>query len=213
MKRVLFLILIVVTGCKSDKKYHDVKVQEEVMTNISDKVSSVVEFQNKLNEEFKNPETSPLKDKDRSEFSELDFFPIDTNFIVKAKLTFTPDAEVFFMPTTTDRKTQERLYAVANFKIKDVDYNLNIYQSMALLDSEEYKDYLFLPFSDLTNGDATYGGGRYIDLRIPEGDEIVIDFNKAYNPYCAYNKKFSCPIVPNENNLSLAVKAGVKKFK
>ena len=66
--------------------------------------------------------------------------------------------------------------------------------------------------SYLTNGEETYGDGRYIDLVIPEGDSITINFNKAYIPYCAYNAKYSCPIVPKENNLNYAIKAGVKNF-
>ena len=71
---------------------------------------------------------------------------------------------------------------------------------------------MFLPFSDLTSGNETYGGGRYIDLEIPKGKTITIDFNQAYNPYCAYNPKYSCPIVPAENELLTNVNAGVKKF-
>ena len=71
---------------------------------------------------------------------------------------------------------------------------------------------MFLPFLDNTNGEETYGGGRYIDLQFPEGGELVIDFNKAYNPLCAYNEKYSCPIVPLENYLELKVEAGVKAF-
>ena len=77
---------------------------------------------------------------------------------------------------------------------------------------EGLEDYLFLPFIDDTNGEESYGGGRYIDLRIPEGDTIVIDFNKSYNPYCAYNDKYSCPIVPRINYLALEVRAGVMAF-
>ena len=78
---------------------------------------------------------------------------------------------------------------------------------------EGYEDYLFLPFTDLTNGEETYGGGRYIDLSIPEGNTIQLDFNKAYNPYCTYNKKFSCPLVPSVNSIKTRVVAGVKDFK
>ena len=81
------------------------------------------------------------------------------------------------------------------------------------MNEDGFKDYLFLPFMDDTNGEQTYAGGRYIDLRIPEGNTLKIDFNKAYNPYCAYNEKYSCPIVPRENYLDVAVKAGVKVFK
>jgi len=78
------------------------------------------------------------------------------------------------------------------------------------MNNPEYKDYLFFPFTDLTNNASTYGGGRYIDLRIPQGNVIVLDFNKAYNPSCAYSPKYSCPIVPGENNIDVAITAGVK---
>ncbi len=79
------------------------------------------------------------------------------------------------------------------------------------MNKPEYKDYLFLPFTDLTTGDETYGGGRYLGLRIPkEGSPLIINFNLAYNPYCAYNEKYSCPIVPKENELPVAIRAGVK---
>ena len=69
---------------------------------------------------------------------------------------------------------------------------------------------MFLPFTDLTNGEETYEGGRYIELEIPDKNYIVIDFNKAYNPYCAYNYIYSCPIPPEENDLKIEIKAGVK---
>ena len=71
---------------------------------------------------------------------------------------------------------------------------------------------MFLPFKDKTNGVETYGGGRYLDLTVPDGDSIVIDFNKAYNPYCHYNIEYSCPLVPRENKLLFSIKAGVKKY-
>ena len=88
-----------------------------------------------------------------------------------------------------------------------------MYQNQDLTKKDGFDNYLFLPFLDDTNGEESYGGGRYIDLRIPKNDELVIDFNKAYNPYCAYNEKYSCPIVPRENYLALKVEAGVKVFK
>ena len=91
-------------------------------------------------------------------------------------------------------------------------YRLNLYRNLDDQDLEGYEDYLFLPFIDHTNAESTYGGGRYVDARIPEGNTIEIDFNKAYNPYCAYNEKYSCPIVPRQNYLPIEVKAGVKAF-
>ena len=87
-----------------------------------------------------------------------------------------------------------------------------MYQSFPVSQDPEYIDYLFLPFTDLTSGDGSYGGGRFLDTTIPKGDTIVLDFNKAYNPYCAYNSAYSCPIPPKENDLLVRVEAGVKAF-
>ena len=116
------------------------------------------------------------------------------------------------MKTTTDRISQERVYGILHFEINEKLHQLEIYQGKDLMQEEGYEDYLFLPFLDETNGLESYGGGRYIDARIPEGDTIIIDFNKAYNPYCAYNDKYSCPIVPRKNYLKTRVEAGVKVF-
>jgi uncharacterized protein (DUF1684 family) len=98
-----------------------------------------------------------------------------------------------------------------DFEIDGQKFSIPVYQSKDLLNNPVYKDYLFFPFTDLTNSEGTYGGGRYIDLRIPkEGLEMVVDFNRAYNPYCAYSAKYSCPIVPSENHINMVVKAGVR---
>ena len=102
---------------------------------------------------------------------------------------------IWKMKTTTDRVSDERVYGVLSFELNGKAFELNVYQGKELMNSEKYKDYLFLPFLDNTNGEGSYSGGRYIDLRIPEGDTMIIDFNTAYNPYCAYNELFSCPIV------------------
>ena len=117
------------------------------------------------------------------------------------------------MPTTTERESEETVYGIAYFQLNGVAHQLEVYQNKQLMLEEGFEDYLFLPFTDQTNGQETYAGGRYIDLRIPEGDSLTIDFNKAYNPYCAYNKKYSCPLVPSVNSLDTKVLAGVKDFK
>jgi uncharacterized protein (DUF1684 family) len=169
-------------------------------------------FQKELNAEYKDATTSPLKKKDLKKFKSLDFFKFDSTYVVKAKLKRTPDSEWFNMKTTTDRVSKERVFAIITFQLNEKTYQLNVYQGKDLMSTEDYRDYLFLPFLDDTNGTTTYGGGRYIDLSIPESDTLVIDFNTAYNPYCAYNDKYSCPIVPRENYLATEVKAGVKAF-
>jgi hypothetical protein len=116
------------------------------------------------------------------------------------------------MKTTTTRAPMYKKFAEALFVINGINCKLNIYQNIDLTKKPNYEDYLFLPFTDLTNGDESYGGGRYIDLKVSDSDTIIIDFNKAYNPYCAYNHKYSCPIPPAENTLSVEIKAGVKKY-
>ncbi|MFZ9005138.1 MAG: DUF1684 domain-containing protein, partial [Robiginitalea sp.] len=114
---------------------------------------------------------------------------------------------------STNDSALERVFGKLTFKFEGTTYVLEVYQSPELLSKPDYEDYLFLPFTDDTNGVETYDGGRYIDLRIPEGDSILIDFNKAYNPYCAYNPSYSCPLVPPANHLPLSIPAGVMAFK
>ncbi|MBU2927362.1 DUF1684 domain-containing protein [Winogradskyella psychrotolerans] len=194
---VLFLLVIVSFGCTERKKM----------------IGDETPFQRKMNDEFKDASRSPLKAKDLKNFEGLEFFPYDSTFVVTATLKRTPNSEWFHMKTNTERLSKERVLGVLTFELKGKSYQLNAYQGEELMETEGYKDYLFLPFLDHTNGTSTYGGGRYIDLQIPKGNTIEIDFNSAYNPMCAYNEKYSCPIVPSVNYLDLEIEAGVKAFK
>ncbi|UAB74567.1 DUF1684 domain-containing protein [Mesoflavibacter sp. SCSIO 43206] len=193
----IFCVVLIIFNCKEGKQ----------------PILGATDWQKDQNAMFKDASKSPLKDRDRQNFKGLDFFQFDSTFVAKATLKRTPNSKWFKMKRTLNETTDERVYGVLNFQLKGKAYTLNVYQGKELMTKEGFEDYLFLPFLDDTNGDTTYGGGRYIDLRIPEGNAIDIDFNKAYNPYCAYNEKFSCPIVPRENYLDVAVKAGVKVFK
>jgi len=170
------------------------------------------EFQIKMNSEFKDASKSPLKPEDLKTFDGLEFFDFDEKYKVMAQLERTPDAPWFQMKTTTERLSKERVFGIVSFSIGGQEFQLNIYQGEENMNTEGLEDYLFLPFLDLTNGESTYGGGRYINLRIPEGNTIEIDFNSAYNPLCVYNEKYSCPIVPRTNFLDMEVRAGVKMF-
>tara|TARA_B100001063_G_C16777082_1_gene566452 strand:- start:7215 stop:7817 length:603 start_codon:yes stop_codon:yes gene_type:complete len=198
MKNFFLIFLMVCTvACAQDKQT----------------LNGETEWQKEMNAEFKDASKSPLKKKDLKKFKGLDFFKFDSTYVVKAVLKKTPDSEWFKMKTTTSRESEERVFGVLTFELKGQNFQLNVYQGKDLMTTEGYEDYLFLPFLDDTNGEESYGGGRYIEARIPEGNTIEIDFNKAYNPYCAYNEKYSCPIVPRENYLPLKVEAGVKAFK
>ncbi len=172
----------------------------------------IEKFQAELNEEFKNPDESPLPKKERKRFKGHNFFDINQSFRVTAEFIKADEPETFQMKTSTSRLPTYDKYGFAKFTLDGKEYQLTIYQNHQIRETEEYKNYLFLPFTDLTNGEETYGGGRYIDLTIPSGKEIVIDFNKAYSPLCAYNYAYSCPIPPAENDLAIRIEAGVKNL-
>jgi uncharacterized protein len=174
-------------------------------------IEEITAFQKKLNEEYKDRQESPLDADDFEKFLGHDFFPIDLDYRVNAKLTVTDGTPFFAMKTTTSRLSTERVYGYVTFILAGKEFRLPVYQSKDLMNTKEYADYLFFPFTDETNGKQTYGGGRYIDLRIPkEGDNLVVDFNMAYNPYCAYSSRFSCPLVPAENQMDIEVPVGVR---
>lgn len=175
-------------------------------------VSAVENFQKKLNFEFADKEESPLMDEDRAVFKILEYFPISAKYFVIAQFTRTENEKTFEMKTTKERRPIYVKYGELAFTIDGKPLKLNLYKNIELSKKEEFKDYLFLPFSDNTNGKESYIGGRYIDMKVPKGDTVAIDFNTAYNPYCAYNYKYSCPIVPLENVLDIDINAGVKKF-
>ena len=170
-------------------------------------------FRKELNDKYSKAATSPLKPEQRKVFKGHDFFPIDKVYKIESKFVRTPDAEVFKMKTSSDRLPDYVKYGELQFQMNGEDHKLALYQNLATARIGQYKDHLFLPFKDETNGEESYGGGRYIDFKIPKSDEVLLDFNKSYNPYCAYTDGYSCPIPPLENHLSFAVKAGIKKFK
>lgn len=175
--------------------------------------NSVIKFQNDLNIEFSDPKHSPLNKEDLAKFKALEFYSIDEKFCVKAVLKRTPNEVPFLMKTTTDRKPLYVKYGEVSFTIENQSFTLNVYQDVEYSKKQGNEDDLFLPFFDLTCGKESYIGGRYIDLKVPNSNELLIDFNKAYNPYCAYSHRYSCPKVPIENDLNIAIKAGVKRFK
>jgi len=170
-------------------------------------------WQDELNETFRDKEASPLEKKDLKKFKVLAFFKTDSSFNISASFQRTPNTMPFTMPTTTERLPVYVQYGIASFTLKGKKFTMPIFQNQSLVLTEDYQNYLFFPFTDLTNGFESYGGGRYIDLKIPKSDKIEIDFNKAYNPYCAYNGKYSCPIPPRTNDMDIKINAGVKAWK
>ncbi|HTN16588.1 MAG TPA: DUF1684 domain-containing protein [Chitinophagaceae bacterium] len=172
---------------------------------------SIALFRKHYKEDFIKEERSPLKGNDTAY---LRFFPVNKAYAVNATLELTPKSPQFQMQTHSGKVQQYRQYGVANFILKGKKYKLHLYQNLSLIQQEKHKNHLFLPFNDLTNYESTYGGGRYIDLSTDNihSGTIRIDFNKCYNPYCAFKEGYSCPIPPVENRLQLRIEAGEKLF-
>jgi hypothetical protein len=184
---------------------------ESLVAQTDSAMLEIAQFQDSLNNEYRNPKTSPLKGKAQKRFKKHEFFPADLQYRVEATLTVTDDATFFPMMTSSQVPKDYRTYGTLQFTLKGISYTVPVYQSKMLMAMSKYKDYLFFPFTDLTNGKLTYAAGRYIELSIPKsGNKIILDFNQAYNPYCAYSDGYSCPIVPADNHLDVEILAGVK---
>ncbi len=162
---------------------------------------------------FRDKETSPIfNKKERKNFTGIKFYPPDRGMLVTAKYEpLTVEDTVEFVTSSGSLK----LYAqVANliFTLDNQTFSLPAYQGIELRKKEEFEKYLFVPFTDLTSGKETYGGGRYLDLEVSDGDSLEVDFNYAYNPYCAYTDGYSCPIPKPESRLSISILAGEKLY-
>jgi uncharacterized protein (DUF1684 family) len=146
----------------------------------------------------------------------MSFFLVNEKYRVDGKFERTINAPWFRMESSGPIRKNYRVYGVVHFTINDTSVALNIYQSQDLMVTKQYRDHLFIPFTDATSGEETYESGRYLDLEIDDikNGEVQIDFNKAYNPYCAYvSGKFNCPVPPAENRLVVAIRAGEKAFR
>ncbi len=178
--------------------------------------SDVKIFREGRDKEFRNQKESPLKEEDFSNFKGLNYFPANKDFLVEANFTRASDEKYFQMPTSAENKTKKFVkFGVLSFDLKGKTFSLNVYQADAelLAKSPEYADLLFVPFKDLTNGRETYGGGRYIDIKTPSNNKVILNFNVSYNPNCAYGSdRYSCPIPPKENFLQIEIKAGEKIY-
>lgn len=193
---VLAIIITLLNSCKDQKRY----------------IPDLTEFQKELNSSFKDVTKSPLSKNDRLDFISLDFFDFDSSYVVKGILIPFQKDSIFDMKTNTDRMHTYNKFGKIKFNLDNTYFELNVYKDQELINDQTNINDVFLPFYDNTNGITTYSGGRYIDLKVGKDSIIYIDFNKAYNPYCVYNYKFSCPIVPSGNYIAFDIKAGVKDY-
>ena len=161
------------------------------------------------NHSFRQSDGSPLSAEQKAQFDSLKYYPAQLLFVIDAAISRNAHPDTTLIQMSDNRAEQYLNWGQAKFEIDDKPQHLGIYLKASGKDST-----LFIPFTDLTNGHETYGGGRYLDVPLPEANatEIKLDFNQAYNPYCAYNNEYSCPVPPAENRLQATIAAGEKSF-
>lgn len=172
---------------------------------------SIATYRKKYIEELLAEKRQPIK---QAQAAYISFFPPDVRYRILADFKETPGSTPFMIPTHSGKQKPFREYGTLTFTINGEQLTLHAYQSVDLVKNDAQKDYLFIPFRDRTNYESTYGGGRYIDLSVKDivNGIVMIDFNKCYNPYCAYADGFNCPIPPDENGLHIEIPAGEKTF-
>lgn len=171
-------------------------------------MSELTDFRAEKDEFLRDHPQSPLTPEQRGSFEGLAYFPENGDLVVRAELeTDGVDlAETIVMQTTTGGQQAYRRAGVVRFAFEGVPAQVTLFTSP---DTDE----LFLPFRDATSGKETYGAGRYLEVEpAAPGGRLVVDFNYAYNPYCAYNPEWSCPIPPGENWVAVPIRAGEKSF-
>lgn len=152
----------------------------------------------------------PLSDEQKAAFDGLDYYPPGAKYCIPASFEEATSSATFDMPTYNEKSIPFREFGVFEFQVGDADYSLTAYQRMDL--PEEKRQWVLVPFKDRTNGRGTYGGGRYLEIQFPIGSQTEVDFNRAANPWCAYDAKYTCPVPPVQNWLDLSIEAGEKMF-
>jgi uncharacterized protein len=161
---------------------------------------------------FRSDPDSPLPQAIRGAFRGLEYFPPDSKFRVRTKLVRLPKPEPLTLATSKGVPRPMVRYGYFEFEIDGVKLRLYAYKSAPQPGHHHEDTSLFVPFRDATSGKETYGAARYLDIEEQAGDEHVLDFNLAYNPYCAYSDDYVCPFPPRENWLTVPVRAGEKSF-
>ncbi len=166
-------------------------------------MNELTQFRDAKNEFFKADPQSPLTGKQKRKFNGLVYFPENPQLRFVCDVEEFPEKTEIIMQTSTGDTQDYLRFGKISFKIDGRSATLTVYAS---------EDGFFLPFVDGLAGSETYAAGRYLDPS-PDGEgRLFVDFNYAYNPYCAYNEHWSCPIPPKENRLSLPIRAGEKIF-
>ena len=168
-------------------------------------MSELTDFRAEKDAFFRSDHQAPLTPPQQQSFQGLAYYDESEALALEIEPEPFDDPEVVPMQTSTGDEAQYLRWARIHFSVEDAEAALTVYRDPA---SGGY----FLPFQDANAGGETYGAGRYLDVELLPDGKLHVDFNYAYNPYCAYNEQWSCPIPPSENRLSVAIRAGEQTF-
>lgn len=197
-----FLLLLLAGGL-------DLSLSKEGEDPMERREEKIRAFREKRDLFFKKDPNSPLKESEKKKFKGLLYYPIDLKYAVTGSIEKYPtDPKPIYvnLPTNKEREKKYVKYGRFKFKLDNKEYILHIYRPLG-------GGELFLPFKDKTSGIETYPEGRYVNVEPMPGGKVLIDFNRAYNPFCEYNEKYTCPFAPKENWLDIEIRAGEKRFR
>jgi len=179
---------------------------EVIEANYTDEIDEV-----RLAEEqsFRNKETTLLSDDFFSRFTGLNYFPVDLKYRVVGTLTKLSESERFELKMSVGKSHGFMHYGKVSFFIDGDAYELQVFEFPS---RGKMASAIFIPFTDMTTGEESFGGGRFVIVKIPEDEQVVIDFNRAINPICVYDPEHSCPIPPESNYMSRRITAGAKMY-
>ena len=168
-------------------------------------MSALDQFRKQKNEFFRHDAQSPLMPEQRKTFTGLRYYPENPDLRLVVSVEEYDDKQPVTMVTSTGGVQEYLKYGQFSFEVNGEQAMLQVYQDAG-------QDYFFLPFVDATAPEETYGAGRYLEIESEGQSRFLVDFNMAYNPYCAYNPNWACPIPPKENHLNVRIEAGERKF-
>jgi uncharacterized protein (DUF1684 family) len=214
---ILFIFLLLFSSCDHSNAPQLVDVGQSEKPSLPSEDGSPPTMEKMIENSRKEKDrilklspNSPIPKEERANFPGLNYFPVNLQkYRLDAKLEPYANNEKVKIVTSKGEQDEYIKYGALKFTFDGVDCSLDVFKSTAPdVDAKR----LFIPFKDTTSGKETYGAGRYLELEETTNKLYTIDFNLAYNPYCAYNADFSCPIPPAQNTLKVAIKAGEKNY-
>jgi len=173
-------------------------------------ITRIQKMREEKDNDMRTAPDSPFASDSTHSFKGLTYYPVDAAYRIQARLTKVEQPKTVSLPTSDNKEKSYLEYAYAEFELQGVSSKLLI---LEIMDMGPYRGTLFLAFADQTSATETYGAGRYLDIKkVPGSTSVLLDFNEAYNPYCAYNDNFSCPFPPKENILNIRIEAGEKTY-